>query len=110
VRNLPRQGLVIAFVVLSFLQPNSLSAEALDGEALYKKHRCTICHGVDGRSPTREGYPAVAGQNRLYLVNQILDIRDGIRTNGRSNLMRPLIKTLRREEIQAIAEFLSSRK
>ncbi len=95
-------------VLLNFLWANALSAGALDGEALYKKHRCAICHGVDGRSPTRDGYPVVAGQNRLYLVNQIIDIRDGIRNNGKSHLMRPLIKTLSREEIQAIAEFLSS--
>ncbi len=97
-----------AVVLLNFLWANALSAGTLDGEALYKKHGCAICHGVDGRSPTRDGYPAVAGQNRLYLVNQMIDIRDGIRNNGKSQLMRPLIKTLSREEIQTIAEFLSS--
>ena len=79
----------------------------MDGEELYKEYNCAICHGAEGRAPTRDGYPVISGQNSTYLVNQISDIRDGIRVNGRSKLMRPLVKALTHEEIEAIATFLN---
>jgi cytochrome c len=86
----------------------TVGAEALDGEALYIKHQCHICHGEQGRHPTVSGYPIVAGQDRRYLIRQITDIRDGVRDNGQTNLMRPLVKLVTDTEIIAIAKYLSA--
>ena len=79
----------------------------LDGEALYRKHKCPICHGIDGNVAVRDGYPILAGQNKTYLINQTIDIRDGVRDNSQSRLMRPLTLRLTRPEIEIIADYLS---
>jgi cytochrome c len=79
-----------------------------DGAALYQKFNCQICHGEEGRGGIRSGYPAISGQDRLYLIQQIIDIRDGARDNGQARLMRPLVEDLDDLGIQAIAKYLSS--
>ncbi len=87
---------------------SAFGEEALDGEALYTKHQCHICHGEQGRHPTVRGYPIVAGQDSRYLIRQITDIRDGVRDNGQTNLMRPMMKPVSNKEIVAIAKYLST--
>lgn len=79
----------------------------LDGEILYRKHKCPICHGIGGNVAVRDGYPILAGQNKTYLINQTIDIRDGVRDNSQSRLMRPLTLRLKRQEIEKISEYLS---
>jgi len=39
---------------------------------------CSGCHGADGNSMIAM-FPKLAGQGELYLVNQLIDIRDGAR-------------------------------
>ncbi len=103
----------IAAVALIFLLTSGELSVAqtpnqpLDGEALYRKHKCPICHGIDGNVAVRDGYPILAGQNKTYLINQTIDIRDGVRDNSQSRLMRPLILRLTRQEIEKISEYLS---
>ncbi|MDQ7020036.1 MAG: c-type cytochrome [Robiginitomaculum sp.] len=85
----------------------ALSADRIAaGEAAYKKGRCRTCHGVGGNKPLK-GYPRLAGQKSAYLVAQMIDIRDGARTNGRSRMMLPFVKRLSDEEIGALADYLS---
>lgn len=81
--------------------------QSLSGETLYLKHKCQICHGKLGKKSARDGYPILAGQNKTYLVNQTIDIRDGVRDNGLVRLMRPLVSRLTNYEIEKIAIFLS---
>ena len=43
---------------------------------------CTACHGAEGRA-TREGYlPRIAGKPAAYLYHQLLNFRDGRRSNA----------------------------
>jgi cytochrome c553 len=43
---------------------------------------CTVCHGKEGRA-TNEGYfPRIAGKPAGYLYNQLLNFREGRRTNA----------------------------
>ncbi|MEH6471886.1 MAG: c-type cytochrome [Halopseudomonas sp.] len=77
------------------------------GEHLYNKYHCAICHGVLGASPVKPTYPILTGQNKIYLQNQIKDIRDGKRENGLSHLMRPLVKNISDSDAEIIAYFLS---
>lgn len=79
-----------------------------DGALLYKQFQCHICHGEGGTRPAEEGYPIVAGQKKSYLIRQLIDIRDGVRDNGRSRLMRPLTALMTDAEAAAIAEYLST--
>jgi cytochrome c553 len=84
-----------------------LAAEGLDGPGLYLKYNCQICHGKNGEGGVRNGYPAISGQDELYLTQQMKDIRDGVRENGQAKLMRPLVVELTDDEIRRIATFLS---
>ena len=74
------------------------------GKKLFKK--CISCHGKEGKKPLK-GYPFVAGQKRQYLSMQLIDIRDGIRKNGKSKLMLPFVKKLTDERIGLISDYLS---
>ena len=99
-------GFLFLLVSASFGVAQTASA-SLDGEALYRKHKCPICHGINGNVAVRDGYPILAGQNKTYLINQTIDIRDGVRDNSQSRLMRPLTLRLTRLEIEKIADYLS---
>lgn len=74
------------------------------GKKLFKK--CVSCHGKEGKKPLK-GYPFVAGQKRQYVYMQLIDIRDKIRTNGKSKLMLPFVKKLTDEQIGSISDYLS---
>jgi cytochrome c553 len=74
------------------------------GKKLFKK--CVACHGKEGKKPLK-GYPYVAGQKREYVFMQLIDIRDKVRTNGKTKLMMPFVKKLSNEQIAMIAEYLS---
>jgi cytochrome c len=90
-------------VILALLAP----AVAVDGAELYRRHGCPLCHGIDGRQPPRDNYPRLAGQNRGYLVRQMLDIRSGARDNAASEMMRVVIEEVSDADLEAIAAYLS---
>ncbi|MEH6466367.1 MAG: c-type cytochrome [Porticoccus sp.] len=85
----------------------STSYAASTGKELYREYQCQICHGAKGATPAQKGYPRIAGQEPSYLYRQLIDIRDGVRENGRSIVMRPLMQNLSDQELEAIAEYLS---
>ena len=66
---------------------------------------CANCHGTDGRS--RGAIPAIAGQDKEYLVQQLKDFRDGKRP---STIMQQLSKGYTDAQIEAAAAYLASRK
>ncbi len=66
---------------------------------------CASCHGTDGRS--RGAIPAIAGQDKAILIQQLKDFRDGKRP---STIMQQLAKGYTDEQIEAAAEYLASRK
>lgn len=77
------------------------------GAADYKKGKCHTCHGPDGRKPKSKLYPIIAGQKAAYIVAQMTDIRDGVRKNAQSKLMKPFLKKIDDEMIGRIADYLS---
>ena len=85
------------------LKPEDIAA----GEKLYKKKRCLTCHGKRGDKPLK-GYPYIAGQKYAYIVNQLKDIRDKVRTNGKVKVMYNFVRKLKDEEIAQIAAWLST--
>jgi cytochrome c553 len=81
--------------------------ETLDkGKTAFTQGGCQTCHGVNGLKPLAT-YPLIAGQKREYLVLQMTEMRDGVRTNGKSKLMLPFAKKLNNEQIELIATYLS---
>ena len=103
--SIPRFFLAAALV---FYAQVSLAQDSFsEGKALYLEYQCQICHGNAGKHPVRAGYPVIAGQDKYYLSQQIRDIRDGVRDNGRSALMRPLMKGLTDKQADFLANYLS---
>lgn len=89
------------------------SAQALDGEALFKnpqKGGCTACHGKDAKSPIMPNYPKLAGQNAAYVLQQLKDIKSGKRNNGMTAAMKGIMHMVNDEEMAAIADYIASLK
>ncbi len=88
--------------------PKDLKPEDIEaGKKLYKKKRCQTCHGKRGDKPLK-AYPYIAGQKYAYIINQMKDIRDKVRTNGKVKVMFNFVKKLKDEEIAQIAAWLST--
>jgi cytochrome c len=86
------------------------SAFAADGAKLFAEKTCSACHGKDGKKTLMPDYPKIAGQNVKYIEKQMLDIKNGVRTNGNSAAMKGVMVIVSDEEIKAIAEYVSKLK
>lgn len=64
---------------------------------------CISCHGADGIAKFDE-MPNLAGQNRLYLLNQLHAFQSGKRPHKE---MRYMSRHLTEEEMEAIAAYFS---
>ena len=73
---------------------------------------CASCHGVAGKG-TLSGsdiYPVIGGQHKLYLREQLLNWRSGVRSNGSGGVMNFITKSLRDDEIDALSSYLAGLK
>jgi len=80
----------------------------MDGATLYTERGCVYCHGPAGKEPVLNEYPKLAGQNKEYLLQQILDIKSTARKNGYTGMMQPAILSISDEEFAAIAAYLAA--
>jgi cytochrome c553 len=87
---------------------NIANAGDLDGAKLFTEKTCHTCHGKDASSPLVIGYPAIAGQGKEYLMQQMKDIKSGARSNGQTASMKGIMHLVSDEEIDAIATYVSS--
>ena len=62
---------------------------------------CSACHGPNGNSTSPE-WPRLAGQNAVYIVEQLRLFRSGVRDNP---VMKPLASTLSDQDIDDIAVY-----
>lgn len=76
-----------------------------DPERLLKA--CAACHGRDGRGGQFD-HPALAGQNRTYLVDMMTYFKDGDRENDIYSRMRAVSEVLTEEEIEALADYYAA--
>lgn len=86
----------------------STAGGTASGAELYKTKTCFTCHGADANSPIMPVYPRLAGQNAVYLTNQMRDIKSGAREHGQTMVMKGIMANVSDEEIQAIAEWIST--
>ncbi len=103
-KNLPAVLLVATFGMSS----GSLFAADLDGAKLFTDKTCHSCHGKDASTPVMANYPSIAGQPKEYLIQQIKDIKNGVRSNGQAAAMKGVMHLVSDEEIDAIATYLST--
>lgn len=71
---------------------------------------CASCHGEDGRAEGKlPRYPALAGQHRAYLEQQLVLWRDGVRGGSTGRIMRAAARNLSTEQIRALALYYATR-
>ena len=65
---------------------------------------CEACHGPQGRAGEKyPGYPAIAGQHRDYLEQQLKLFRAGVRGGKFGAIMTAAVRTITDEQIAAVA-------
>jgi cytochrome c553 len=77
-------------------------AAALFVSAAFAQDRvalCAGCHGADGNSRT-PSVPSIAGQPKLFIENQLILFREGLRVSGE---MQPAVQGLTDREIVSLA-------
>lgn len=89
------------------LDPAPSEDELAAGAKAYKRLGCRSCHGKEGEKASNKAYPIIAGLDRDYLIRQMIDMRDKVRTGGKVKLMYGVIKRADDEDIAAIATWLS---
>jgi cytochrome c len=100
------KAVVPAAALLLALSPAAVLSA--DGEKLYQTKTCSTCHGKDGNTPIMPMYPKIAGQNKEYTLQQMVDIKSGARSNGQSAAMKGVMHLVSDEEMQALSEYIAT--
>ncbi len=67
---------------------------------------CAACHGPDGNSLVPM-FPKIAGLQETYIVKQLRDFQSGRR---KSDIMAPVVSTLKAEDLAPLAGYFSAQK
>jgi cytochrome c553 len=94
---------VMCFVFINVFN-SAHAADATAGEA--KAKTCVACHGANGNS-TNDAYPSLAAQTPLYIFYQLIQFREGRRTNAQMN---SFAEKLSDDDMQDIAAYFSEQK
>ncbi len=79
-----------------------------DGAQLYRERTCIACHGPDAKTPILPEYPKLAGQNSMYMLRQMKDIKSGARSNGNTPAMRGIMHLVTEAEMEVLAQYIGS--
>jgi len=71
---------------------------------------CNNCHGARGKglTPKTSMFPVLGGQQKGYIRRQLVNFREGYRTNSPSNVMNKIARNLTDIEIEQLAEYVSA--
>jgi len=106
-----RGGWLLISLIWLWTQALAGPASALPGSAIppdtlaQRLQPCTACHGAEGRA-SREGYlPRIAGKPAGYLYHQLLNFRDGRRSNA---VMADLLAHQRDDYLREMAIYFAA--
>lgn len=69
---------------------------------------CTGCHAPSGKGNAPAAYPAIGGQHYDYIVKQLKNFQNNLRTNdGEGQIMRAVAAPMSDLEIRAVANYLA---
>lgn len=70
---------------------------------------CYTCHGVNGKglTPNTPMFPIIGGQQKEYLRLQLLNFKNGDRTNSPNGIMITIAKKLTETELDALVSYIS---
>lgn len=91
-----------SLVCVCLASPAHAAGDAAAGQT--KAAVCGACHGADGKA-IQPAYPNLAGQHASYIAKQLIDYRDGNRTNA---LMSGQAASLSDEDIQDLSTYFAS--
>jgi cytochrome c553 len=97
-------------------QPNSQGeadpSTVAAGEKLYRGGdparnipACEACHGPNGAGNEPGKFPALRGQQSLYIAKQLHDYASGARTTGPNGIMQTIAGRLSEDDIKALASY-----
>jgi cytochrome c553 len=69
---------------------------------------CIACHGADAKGMSQAGFPALGGQNAMYLTAQLESFRSGARNNDKNGMMRNIAMKLEDADIAALVQYMST--
>lgn len=67
---------------------------------------CMACHGPTGRGNEPAKFPALRGQQSVYLAKQLNDYASGARATGPNGIMQTIAKRLSPDDIRNLASYL----
>jgi cytochrome c553 len=81
----------------------------LHGDTSKMRLACVNCHGVRGKGiePRISMFPVIGGQHKDYIRRQLVNFREGYRTNSPNGIMNKIAGSLTDPEIEALAEYVS---
>jgi cytochrome c553 len=81
----------------------------LKGDMARNIRPCVKCHGVNGKgiAPNIGTFPVIGGQHKAYLRAQLINWRQGERTNSPDGVMNKIAKSLTDPEIEALTDYIS---
>jgi cytochrome c553 len=70
---------------------------------------CINCHGERGQGlePKISVFPVIGGQHKDYIRRQLVNFRDGNRTNTPNGMMNKMTGALTDDQIESLAEYIS---
>lgn len=81
----------------------------LHGDPPKLRLACVNCHGVKGKGldPKISMFPVIGGQHKEYIRRQLVNFRDGYRTNSPNSIMNKVAGSLTDTEIEALSDYAS---
>ncbi len=99
-----RHLISLLFAVLAMPAFARASEPAIDSMAK-RTAACIQCHGAQGRSTGTAYYPRIAGKPEGYLFNQLINFREGRRTNP---AMNHLVEHLSDDYLREMAAYFAA--
>lgn len=67
---------------------------------------CMACHGPTGRGNEPAKFPALRGQQSVYVAKQLNDYASGARATGPNGIMQVIAKRLSADDIRNVASYV----
>jgi cytochrome c553 len=82
----------------------------LHGDLSKMRLACVNCHGVKGKGLEAKisMFPVIGGQQRGYIRRQLIQFREGYRTNSPNGIMNRIASSLTDSEIDSLADYISA--
>ena len=100
--------LCLSILILSQNQARAEDTGASVERGQAKSTLCVACHGTNGVSPNPAQWPHLAGQGFEYMLDQLLQIRDGGEDARKAPLMTPLIQSYSDQDLADVALYYAS--